>query len=351
MNQGASPWERPFGPRYSQKRSYYYTVCSFKTQPKTLQSGEEILGSGLGKETKGACPAGAFWTGAGPALVRRRPPAGGLGRWSCRDQRRLAPARWFPPPTPAGEPGFLRRKPEERAPGALPPGPPVLWPLVSTRWFWGWLSLSRSRGDFLRYAKTDLGRIFQKKYAEKEFCKRKSPNQGTYMGLVIAYRPERCGTTAKTSEWERAGPKPGGAGGYPPATLCVRAFSRESLDPPPGTGREPTSQGLTCAGPSPDHLPKTDSVEPPPPKGPGGGLPVPPETASPGRKLLSSLDRFPAGCPGVIAPTHRGRRSEPPADPASRWRRTDTRRRSCSSHTRAGPGCGRPDSSAVRSGT
>ena len=74
------------------------------------------------------------------------------------------------------------------------------------------------------------------------------PNQGTYMGLVIAYRPEQCSTTAKTSEWERAAPKPRGGGGYPPATLCVRAFSRESLDPPPGTGREPTSQVLTCAG-------------------------------------------------------------------------------------------------------
>ena len=35
--------------------------------------------------------------------------------------------------------------------------------------------------------------------------------------------------------------------------LCVRAFSRESLDPP-GTGREPHA-GLTCGGPSPDHLP------------------------------------------------------------------------------------------------
>ena len=267
-----------------------------------------------------------FWTSAGPDLRGGSPPDSGR------------------------EPGFLRRKPEERAPGALPPGPPVLWPLVSTRWFWGWLSLSRSRGDFLRYAKTDLGRIFQKKYAEKEFCKRKSPNQGTYMGLVIAYRPERCGTTAKTSEWERAGPKPGGAGGYPPATLCVRAFSRESLDPPPGTGRGSTSQGLTCKGPSPDHLPKADSVERPTQR-PRRGPPRSPETASPGRKLLSSLDRFPAGCPGVIAPPRRGRRSEPPADPASRWRRTDTPRRSCSSHTRAGPGCGRPDSSAVRSGT
>ena len=30
------------------------------------------------------------------------------------------------PPDSGREPGFLRRKPEERAPGALPPGPPGL---------------------------------------------------------------------------------------------------------------------------------------------------------------------------------------------------------------------------------
>ena len=42
------------------------------------------------------------------------------------------------------------------------------------------------------------------------------PNQGTYMGHEIVQRPEQCGTTAKTSECQRAGHKPGGAGGIPP---------------------------------------------------------------------------------------------------------------------------------------
>ena len=75
------------------------------------------------------------------------------------------------------------------------------------------------------------------------------PNQGTQMGTVIAPQPEQCATTAKTSECQRAGHKMGGRGPSP-ATLCVRAFSRESLDPPPGTGREPTSQGPPCDGPN-----------------------------------------------------------------------------------------------------
>ena len=51
----------------------------------------------------------------------------------------------------------------------------------------------RWRRDYsLRDPKTDLERIFQKKYAEEHFCKRKSPNQGTYIGTVIAQPPPRC---------------------------------------------------------------------------------------------------------------------------------------------------------------
>ena len=42
------------------------------------------------------------------------------------------------------------------------------------------------------------------------------PNQGTYMGLVIAPLPQQCATTAKTSEWQRAGHKKRGGRGHPP---------------------------------------------------------------------------------------------------------------------------------------
>ena len=67
---------------------------------------------------------------------------------------------------------------------------------------------------------------------------RNSPSTGTM------WHP----TPKRASGNERALKK--GGRGPSPATLCVRAFSRESLDPPPGTGRETTWQVPTCAGPS-----------------------------------------------------------------------------------------------------
>ena len=50
------------------------------------------------------------------------------------------------------------------------------------------------------------------------------------MGTETAlYRDNALATTAKTSEWERAGHKPGGGG--PPATFCVRAFLEKAWLP------------------------------------------------------------------------------------------------------------------------
>ena len=253
--------------------------------------------------------------------------------WVGSSEAALGAQRPVSRPAPGGGPAFFGRKPGERTPG-LRPGPGFLWPLVPTRWVWGSLSLKRSRGYFLRDAKTDLGRIFRGKICWKAFWGKKvsnplclhpppkavplggrwageagsdegaidwpngagegrhrgdrslllqgkvgyriapssvtlgdsfpprgslrrcytpatqfilarpllpqnaNPNQGTYMGTVIAPLPEQCATTAKTSEWQRAGPKKGGRGPSP-ATLCVRAFSRESLDPRPGPGGNP----------------------------------------------------------------------------------------------------------------
>ena len=52
------------------------------------------------------------------------------------------------------------------------------------------------------------------------------------MGTETAPLSEQCATTAKTSEWERAGYKTGGPGGLPPALFLP--ISREKWGPPPG---------------------------------------------------------------------------------------------------------------------
>ena len=127
----------------------------------------------------------------------------------------------------------------------------------------------QSRGYFFRYPKTDLGCIFGEKYAKKHFCERKSPNQGTYMGAVIAHPPEQCATTAKTSECQRAGHKRRGSRGQGPRRSFLR-LSPEKAGLPPGVGREPTSQVWTCGGPTGTTCrfwPPWDQA-PPPPIGP-----------------------------------------------------------------------------------
>ena len=90
--------------------------------------------------------------------------------------------------------------------------------------------------------------------------RKSAPNQGTYMGTVIAPRSKQCGTTAKTSEWERAGPKKGGPGGLPPA-LFPPFLGRNGAPPPesaappgrcaPRTASElPTQRVRTTGGPT-----------------------------------------------------------------------------------------------------
>ena len=83
---------------------------------------------------------------------------------------------------------------------------------------------------------------------ESIFCERGFPNQGTYMGHEIVQRPEQCGTTAKTSECQRAGHKPGGRGASP-ATFASRLSLEKALIPARDRA-ETTSQVLTCEGPN-----------------------------------------------------------------------------------------------------
>ena len=75
------------------------------------------------------------------------------------------------------------------------------------------------------------------------------------MGYEIAPRPEQCGTTAKTSECQRAGHKKRGSRGQGPRRSFLR-LSPEKAGLPPGAGRETTLQVWTCDGPNPAPLPE-----------------------------------------------------------------------------------------------
>ena len=142
-------------------------------------------------------------------MVQTGPPAGGIPLLRTLrvggSEAALGAQRPGGPACPAGVP-ISPEKWGERGPGASPLDPQFYGPLAVARSFWGSFSLIRSRGYSLRYPKTDLGRIFGKKYAEKEFCKRKSPNQGTYMGTVIAHPPEQCGTQRQNERVPTSGP-------------------------------------------------------------------------------------------------------------------------------------------------
>ena len=172
--------------------------------------------------------------GAAPGFAGRASSAE-IGRWSCRDRRRLAPARWVParsragerrgtayplggrgsseasgrsaplPRLPGGGPHFSREMGRKRA-GAPPLDPTFYSRSLPLAGFWDrypWYDSGTTSSGMLRPI---WDAFSSKKYAEKAFCKRKSPNQGTDMGTVIAPPPGQCGTTAKTSERAASGP-------------------------------------------------------------------------------------------------------------------------------------------------
>ena len=72
-----------------------------------------------------------------------------------------------------------------------------------------------------------------------------NPNQGTQMGTVLAPLPEQCATTAKTSEWDRAGHKKGGPGGKATGALSSGFLRRK-----PGSRPEPGGKPRCRSGPA-----------------------------------------------------------------------------------------------------
>ena len=99
--------------------------------PARDRAGNHLAGANLRWSRQDHLPSPPAGVASFPGLDRRRSrpgkeatPAGGLGRWSCRDQRRLAPARWFPARSRAGIQAFSRESPDAKSRGGWPPAPP-----------------------------------------------------------------------------------------------------------------------------------------------------------------------------------------------------------------------------------
>ncbi len=125
--------------------------------------------------------------------------------------------------SPADSGGGARLSPEkaggkERR-GLRPLDPRLFIAARSHSLIFGVVVSGRIVGLLLPVYSDRFGTHFPEKHAEKYFYERQSPNQGTDMGAVLALRPGQCGTTAKTSECQRADPKKGGAGARPRDSL------------------------------------------------------------------------------------------------------------------------------------
>ena len=178
------------------------------------------------------------WTCAGPNPA----PLPGAARccvpfgWVARKHPRGA-VPWGPA-CPAGSP-FLSREMGERGSGRCPLDPGVYGPLTLVRSFWGSLSLIRSRGDFLRYAKIDLGRIFRGKICCKAFLRKKAPKSGHADGCRNSPTTgTMCPTTPKRASANERTIKEGGPGGKAPGALSS-GFLRRKPGSRPESGGEP----------------------------------------------------------------------------------------------------------------
>ena len=149
-------------------------------------------------------------------VVPRPVPGGGgpLAGGPVLDQRRPRPARWFPARSRAGIRLSLKARTCKGRGGVAPAprGGAARFPLAR----FGGCCPGSVRGAISSGILRPIWNAFSSKnMLKKHFYDRKSPNQGTYMGTVIAPPPGQCGTNPKTSERQQAGHKNRGPGAQP----------------------------------------------------------------------------------------------------------------------------------------
>ena len=173
-------------------------------------------------------------------------PLGGRRGSHLEAQRPVAP------PARRGVP-ISPEKWGERGPGLCPWTPGFDGRSLALARFGGCAALFRSIGYYEPHVRALIWRLSFAKMLFRIFFRENAFQIGLSIPEGIAPLPYQRQRSPKPASGSKRAIKKGGRGPSP-ATLCVRAFSRESLDPPPGTGREPTSQGPPCAGPKRTHL-------------------------------------------------------------------------------------------------
>ncbi len=124
------------------------------------------------------------------------------------------------------------------------------------------------------------------------------------MGTVIAPRPEQCGTTAKTSECQRAGHKKGGPGGKAPGALSSGFLRRKP-------GSRPESGGKPRCRSGPAMVP----TQPPCQRQPGAAYPSGGQGAYRPWGAAPRGPRLPGGGPHFSREMGRKRAGASPLDP------------------------------------
>ena len=174
------------------------------------------------------------------------------------------------PPDSGREPGFLRRKPEERAPGAVPPGPPASWPARYSLARFGVVGRSEMVDRLLRTPCTypDLETFFRKMLFQHIFSLENASQIGLRIPDEIAPRLHKRQPRQKLASGNERPSKPG-VQGRSPGPLSPH-FSGEMGTPAGQAGQRGAEPRGFETAPTTRRVRTTEDLAPGPTSGAAG---------------------------------------------------------------------------------
>ena len=185
------------------------------------------------------------------------------------------------PPDSGREPGFLRRKPEERAPGAVPPGPPASWPARYSLARFGVVGRSEMVDRLLRTPCTypDLETFFRKMLFQHIFSLENASQIGLRIPDEIAPRLHKRQPRQKLASGNERPSKPG-VQGRSPGPLSPH-FSGEMGTPAGQAGQRGAAPRGFETAPTTRRVRTTGDLAPGPTSGAAGHRSNPAEKKKP----------------------------------------------------------------------